>query len=66
MRQMNLSDYCHEIHDMDVDTLIEQSRKLEQDPEAVKRTIDRGADHARAALRPAVRPPVRKSMDAVR
>ena len=50
MRQMKLSEYCHDIHDMDADRLIEQFRKLEQNREAVKRTIDQGVDDARAAL----------------
>lgn len=50
MRQMKLSDYCHEIHQMDTDTLIGQFCKLEQNREAVKRTIAQGVDEARAAL----------------
>ena len=37
MRQMGLSDYCHDIHQMDADRLIGQFRKLEQEREAVKR-----------------------------
>ena len=50
MRQMKLSEYCHEIHQMDADRLIGQFRKLEQNREAVKRTIAQGVDEARAAL----------------
>lgn len=50
MRQMKLSEYCHEIDHMDADRLIAQFRKLEQNREAVKRTIGQGVDEARAAL----------------
>jgi polysaccharide pyruvyl transferase WcaK-like protein len=50
MRQMKLSDYCHEIEDMDADRLIEQFRSLEHNRDAVKRTIGEGVDEARAAL----------------
>ena len=50
MRQMKLSEYCHEIDHMDADRLIGQFRKLEQNREAVKRTIGQGVDEARAAL----------------
>jgi polysaccharide pyruvyl transferase WcaK-like protein len=50
MRQMKLSDYCHEIDHMDADRLIGQFRKLELNRDAVKRTIDQGVDEARAAL----------------
>lgn len=50
MRQMRLSEYCHEIEHMDADRLIEQFRKLEQSREAVKRTIGHGVDEARAAV----------------
>ncbi len=50
MRQMQLSEYCHEIDHMDADRLIGQFRKLEANREAVKRTIGQGVDQARAAL----------------
>jgi polysaccharide pyruvyl transferase WcaK-like protein len=50
MRQMRLSEYCHEIDQMDAHTLIEQFRTLEQNREAVTRTIGEGVDQARAAL----------------
>ena len=50
MRQMKLSEYCHEIHQMDTDGLIGQFRKLERNREAVKRTIARGVNDARAAV----------------
>jgi polysaccharide pyruvyl transferase WcaK-like protein len=50
MRQMKLSEYIHEIHQMDADRLIGQFGKLEQNREAVKRTIGDGVAEARAAL----------------
>jgi polysaccharide pyruvyl transferase WcaK-like protein len=50
MRQMRLSEYCHELDHIDADRLIEQFRKLEQHREDVKRTIRDGVDEARAAL----------------
>jgi polysaccharide pyruvyl transferase WcaK-like protein len=50
MRQMELSEYCHEIDRMDTDTLIGQFRKLEQNREAVKRKLGQDVDEARAAL----------------
>jgi polysaccharide pyruvyl transferase WcaK-like protein len=50
MREMKLSEYCHEIDHMDADRLIMQFRKLEQNREAVTRTIGHGVDEARTAL----------------
>jgi polysaccharide pyruvyl transferase WcaK-like protein len=50
MRQMRLSNYCHELDHMDVDTLIRQFQELERNRETVKRTIGQGVDEARAAL----------------
>ena len=50
MRQMKLSRYCHDIDHMDADRLIDQFRNLEQDREAVTRTIGQGVDEARASL----------------
>ena len=50
MRQMQLSDYCHEINGMDAERLIAQFRKLEENQTAVKRAIRQGVDEARAAL----------------
>ena len=50
MRQMKLSEYCHDIHQMDVDVLSGQFRKLEQNREAVKHTVSQGVNVARAAL----------------
>jgi polysaccharide pyruvyl transferase WcaK-like protein len=50
MDDMQLSEYCHDIDQMDVERLIAQFQRLEQDREAVKRTIVKGVDAARAAL----------------
>lgn len=50
MRQMALSEYCHDINQMDGDRLIAQFRKLENNEAAVKSTIARGTAEARAAL----------------
>lgn len=50
MREMQLSDYSHEIDEMDAERLIGQFIALEQNREAVARTIGRGVDDARAAL----------------
>lgn len=50
MRQMKLSEYCHDMDHMDTDMLIGQFRKLERNRAAVKRTIGQGVDEARAAL----------------
>ena len=50
MAQMALSEYCHDIHQMDANTLIAQFEELEENEAAVKRTIARGAAEARAAV----------------
>jgi len=50
MRQMRLSEYCHEIHHMDARRLIAQFQQLEQNREAVKRLIGQHVDKARVAL----------------
>jgi chemotaxis protein methyltransferase CheR len=50
MSQMDVSEYCHDIHQMDADRLIAQFRQLERNEQAVKRTIARGCDRARTAL----------------
>ena len=50
MRQMKLTEYCHDIDHMDADKLIGQFRRLEQNREAVKHTIGQGVDAARAKL----------------
>jgi polysaccharide pyruvyl transferase WcaK-like protein len=50
MREMKLSEYCHEIDHMDADRLIAQFQELEQNRESVRRTIGDGVQEARAAL----------------
>jgi polysaccharide pyruvyl transferase WcaK-like protein len=50
MRQMKLSEYCHEIDQIDAERLIGQFRALEQNREAVKHTVAQGVDEARAAV----------------
>lgn len=50
MRDMELSEYCHEIHEMDTDRLIEQFQRLEQSRAEITRTIVRGVGEARAAV----------------
>ena len=64
MRQMKLSEYCHDIDHMDTDRLIEQFHKLEQQPrsrEAHDRSgRGRGARGTRRAVRPPLREPLRR------
>jgi polysaccharide pyruvyl transferase WcaK-like protein len=50
MSEMRLSEYCHDIHQMDVDRLIEQFQKLERDRETIKHTIGQGVNEAREAV----------------
>jgi polysaccharide pyruvyl transferase WcaK-like protein len=50
MREMKMSEYCHEIDRMDAERLIRQFQELEQNREAVRRTIAQGVGEARAAL----------------
>lgn len=50
MREMRLSEYCHEIGHMDADRLIRQFEQLEQNRKEVKRMISRGVDRARESL----------------
>jgi SAM-dependent methyltransferase len=50
MSQMGLSEYCHDINQIDANELIAQFEKLERSEESVKRTIARGTAEARAAL----------------
>ena len=50
MRQMNLSDYCQDIHDLDAERLIEQFQRLEQNRTAIKRAIGERVDEARKPL----------------
>lgn len=50
MQQMKLSEYCHEIHEMDAARLIEQFQLLEQNQDAIRSMIADGVSHARVAL----------------
>ena len=50
MRQMELSEYCHDIHGMDSARLIEQFELMEQNQDAIRTTIADGVSHARVAL----------------
>jgi polysaccharide pyruvyl transferase WcaK-like protein/chemotaxis methyl-accepting protein methylase len=50
MHEMQLSEYCHDIHEMDTDRLISQFEQLKRNEPAVRRTIARGCERARAAL----------------
>jgi polysaccharide pyruvyl transferase WcaK-like protein/chemotaxis methyl-accepting protein methylase len=50
MEQMDLSDYCHEIEQLNADWLIHRFRDLERNQDALKETIRQGVDEARAAL----------------
>jgi len=50
MSQMGLSEYCHDIHHMDADTLIRQFEQLVRNADDVKNTIRRGVEASRRAL----------------
>jgi polysaccharide pyruvyl transferase WcaK-like protein len=50
MREMQLAEYCHDIHEMDVERLIGQFEKLEERRDEVRLTIDHGVGEARAAV----------------
>jgi polysaccharide pyruvyl transferase WcaK-like protein len=50
MKEMNMAEYCHDIHNMDAGSLIEQFRRLAENQEAIKRAIGDGVDAARAAV----------------
>jgi polysaccharide pyruvyl transferase WcaK-like protein len=50
MQWMNLSEYCHEIHKIDINGLIAQFEALERNREQVKATLDARVGEARAAL----------------
>jgi polysaccharide pyruvyl transferase WcaK-like protein len=50
MNEMNLSEYCHEIAQIDAERLIEQFQELEQNRDAVRRTIALRMSEVRAAL----------------
>lgn len=50
MRQMGLSEYCHEIHQIDADELIAQFCQLERNRDDVKRSIAAAVEWSQAAL----------------
>ncbi|HEY2651695.1 MAG TPA: polysaccharide pyruvyl transferase family protein [Solirubrobacteraceae bacterium] len=50
MEQMKLSEYCQDIHHIDVDRLVGQLQHLERNRDAVTQTIAEGVHAARAAL----------------
>ena len=50
MRQMNLAEYCHDIHGISAELLIEQFQSLESNRDTVRRTIAEGVADARGAL----------------
>ncbi len=50
MREMGLSEYTHDIHELDAGRLIEQFRALERDRDAVTARLDQGVRRARQQL----------------
>lgn len=50
MSSMKLSDYCHDIDEIDADRLIGQFQRLEENRADVTRTITEGVEQARSAL----------------
>ena len=50
MSSMGLSQYCHDINEMDTDGLITQFKMIEKNRDMVKDTIRRGVEKSRAAL----------------
>ena len=50
MRQMHLTEYCHDIHQIDAAQLIEQFQSLEQNRDAIRTTIAHGVEQAQASL----------------
>ena len=50
MSEMGLSKYCHDINEMNADTLIEQFQQLVRNAEEVKRTIAQRVNESRDAL----------------
>ena len=50
MSAMGLAEYCHDIHQMNADALIEQFQALIRNSEDVKRKLVRRVDEARQAL----------------
>jgi hypothetical protein len=50
MHEMTLSEYCHDIDEMNADRLIAQFEELERNSESVKHAIEQAVDGARIAL----------------
>jgi polysaccharide pyruvyl transferase WcaK-like protein len=50
MNQMGLSEYRHDLNQMDAEVLIKQFEALERNHDDVKRTLDQGVELARRAL----------------
>ena len=50
MSDMGLSEYCHDIHDMNADKLIDQFQQLVRNAEDVKRMVGQRVSQSRAAL----------------
>ena len=50
MSDMGLADYCHDIHEIDADKLIEQFERLETHSQSVKHVIEKRVQDRRQAL----------------
>ena len=50
MSQVGLSEYCHDIHEMDAERLIAQFERLESDSDTVRRRVARRVEEFRTAL----------------
>jgi polysaccharide pyruvyl transferase WcaK-like protein len=50
MSEMDLSDYCSDIDNLDAEKLIDQFQRLERNYDAVRRLIERKVDESRRAL----------------
>ena len=50
MSGMGLSEYCHDIHEMDAEMLIDQFQELERKTENVKCIVRQGVEECRKAL----------------
>ena len=50
MKDIGLGAYCHDIHDMNVERLLEQFQSLEDNADTVRRTIAAKVDEYRSAL----------------
>jgi polysaccharide pyruvyl transferase WcaK-like protein len=50
MREMGVSEYCHDITHMDADALIRQFEKLVQNADDVRQAVEHGVEESRRAL----------------